>query len=508
MTGSLDQPKQRHDHFSTRSIHVGSEPDPSTGAVVPSLSVATTFKQDGIGKMRGYDYSRSGNPTRSALEELLTSLETSPSGPISQDARSDASGGESLVFASGSAATAAVAHWVTLSEKEGGAGGKDGNGGGGHILSVNDVYGGTARYLARTARPTGLEVTFLDFEKAGEQGIKDAIRPDTRLIWLEIPTNPLLLVPPLRLIRNVVHSLPSTTRPLILIDTTFLSSFYITPLISNEDDPNSPPLADIAYSSLSKYSGGHSDIILGSLTISPQTASLRPNLIKGLRFLQNSLGASPSPRDCHLLIRSLKTLSVRMIKHGLNALRIASWLNDHPAVERVRYPGLKSDGAFKEVSHLISPNAKRELEFLGWSFPFDTSSSNLFTSHGQSAKGNDGESNGYQHAEAKDKNLNSLEYVRTLGIPFGGVITFAIKGASAEGAERFCTTLRIATLAESLGGVESLVEVPYGMTHSHLPQETLSTLGITPNLVRLSVGIEDYDDIVDDLQRGLGAIKA
>ncbi|OCF37286.1 cystathionine gamma-lyase [Kwoniella heveanensis BCC8398] len=455
MTGSLPQ-QQRHDHFSTRSIHVGSEPDPSTGAVVPSLSVATTFKQDGIGKMRGYDYSRSGNPTRSALEELLTSLETSPSGAVSQDSRSDASIGESLVFASGSAATAAVAHWVTLSAKEGGAGGKDGStGGGGHILSVNDVYGGTARYLARTARPTGLEVTFLDFEKAGKDGIREAIRPDTRLIWLEIPTNPLLLVPPLRLIRDVVHSLPAATRPLILIDTTFLSSFYITPLLSDGDN-NSPPLADIAYSSLSKYSGGHSDIILGSLTVSPLTASLRPNLLKGLRFLQNSLGASPSPRDCHLLIRSLKTLSVRMIKHGLNALRVAAWLNDHPAVERVRYPGLKTDGAFREISHLISPNAKRE----------------------------------------------------TLGIPFGGVITFAIKDASAEGAERFCTTLRIATLAESLGGVESLVEVPYGMTHSHLPQETLSTLGITPNLIRLSVGIEDYDDIVDDLQRGLAAVAA
>ncbi|WVQ96323.1 hypothetical protein IAU59_003427 [Kwoniella sp. CBS 9459] len=495
MTG-VTQPTQRHDHFSTRSIHVGSEPDPSTGAVVPSLSVATTFKQDGIGKMRGYDYSRSGNPTRSALEELLTSLETSPSGPVSQDARADASGGESLVFASGSAATAAVAHWVTLSEKEGGAGGKDGSGGAGHILSVNDVYGGTARYLARTARPTGLEVTFLDFEKAGEQGIRDAIRPDTRLIWLEIPTNPLLLVPPLRLIRDVVRSLPSATRPLVLIDTTFLSSFYITPLLSSDDTHNSPPLADIAYSSLSKYSGGHSDIILGSLTVSPATASLRPNLIKGLRFLQNSLGASPSPRDCHLLIRSLKTLSVRMIKHGLNALRIAAWLNEHPAVERVRYPGLKTDGAFKEVSHLISPNAKRELEFLGWSFPFPLKSST-----------NDAATNGHSdHNDTQDH--NSLAYVRTLGIPFGGVITFAIKGASAEGAERFCTTLRIATLAESLGGVESLVEVPYGMTHSHLPQETLSTLGITPNLIRLSVGIEDSDDLVDDLQRGLEAVQA
>ncbi|WVR06566.1 hypothetical protein IAU60_003597 [Kwoniella sp. DSM 27419] len=476
----------RHDHFTTRSIHVGSEPDPSTGAVVPSLSVATTFKQDGIGKLRGstgYDYSRSGNPSRGALEELLTSLETSPSGPVGPDAREDVSGGETLVFSSGSAATAAIAHWVTLAEVEGGAGGRDGNGGGGHILSVNDVYGGTARYLARAAKPTGLEVTFFDFEAAGEEGIRAAIRPDTKLIWLEVPTNPLLLVPPLRLISEVVRSLPAATRPLIMVDTTFLSAFYITPLISNS--PGLPPLADLAYSSLSKYSGGHSDIILGSITVSPETNAARPAVLKGLRFLQNAMGGCPSPRDCHLMIRSVKTLSVRMIRHGLNALRIAAWLSTHPGVERVRYPGLKTDGAFDQVQDLLSPNAKRELDFLGWVFPFPSSS-----------------------AEPQHGDVSSLAHVRTLGIPFGGVITFAIKGVSVDGADKFCTSLRIPALAESLGGVESLVEVPYGMTHSHLPQETLDTLGITPNLIRLSVGIEDYDDLVEDLEQALEAVQA
>ncbi|WRT68028.1 uncharacterized protein IL334_005003 [Kwoniella shivajii] len=472
----------RQDHFSTRSIHVGSEPDPSTGAVVPSLSVATTFKQDGVNKLRGYDYSRSGNPTRSALESLLTSLETSPLASISEDARRDVSQGDSLVFASGSAATAAIAHWVTLSEDEGGAGGKDGKGYGGHILAVNDVYGGTARYLARTSRPTGLEVTFLNMEKAGEKGIREAMRSDTRLIWLEVPTNPLLLVPPLRLISDIVHSLPSKTRPLILIDSTFLSPFYFTPLISASADTH--PLADITMSSLSKYSSGHSDIILGSLTVSPTIASSRPNLLKGLRFLQNSMGASPSPRDCHLMIRSIKTLSVRMVKHGLNALRISAFLAANPLVERVRYPGLTSDGAFHQVQDLLSPNARRELEFLGWKFP-------------------------YNPKESSKENIdtNSLEYTRSLGIPFGGMITFAIKDATAQEAEKFCTELRIAILAESLGGVESLVEVPYGMTHSHLPQETLKELNITPNLIRLSVGIEDYDDLAEDLERALNAAK-
>nr|XP_018262098.1 cystathionine gamma-lyase [Kwoniella dejecticola CBS 10117]OBR84256.1 cystathionine gamma-lyase [Kwoniella dejecticola CBS 10117] len=432
----------RHDHFSTRSIHVGSEPDPSTGAVVPSLSVATTFRQEGVNKpLRGFDYSRSSNPTRSDLESVLTSLETCPSATVANDARHDASGGDSLVFASGSAATAAVAHWITLSKEEGGAGGKDGKGHGGHILAVNDVYGGTARYLSRASGPTGLEVTYLNMEKAGEKGIREAIRPDTKLIWLELPTNPLLLVPPVRLISDIVHSLPSETRPLILVDSTFLSPYYFTPLIPTNGEH---PLADITMSSLSKYSSGHSDIILGSLTISPTTNKLRPELLKGLRFLQNAMGASPSPRDCHLMIRSIKTLSVRMIKHGLNALRVASWLStETDLVEGVRYPGLKTDDAF------------------------------------------------------------ALEYTRTLGIPFGGMITFAIKDASAEQTERFCTELRIAILAESLGGVESLVEVPYGMTHAHLPQETLKELRITPNLIRLSVGIEDYEDLVEDLEQAL-----
>ncbi|WWD05315.1 hypothetical protein V865_003388 [Kwoniella europaea PYCC6329] len=377
----------RHDHFSTRAIHIGSEPDPSTGAVVPSLSVATTFKQDGINKLLGgYDYSRSGNPTRSALESLLTSLETCPSQTISNDARHDASGGESLVFASGSAATAAIAQWVTLSEKEGGAGGKDGNGHGGHILAVNDVYGGTARYLARASRPTGLEVTFLNMEKAGEKGIREAIRPDT----------------------------------------------------------------------------------------------------KGLRFLQNAMGASPSPRDCHLMIRSIKTLSVRMIKHGLNALRLSHWLSTQTdLVERVRYPGLKTDESFEYVQDLISKNAKKELSYLGWKFPFPLKKT----------------------SETEGVEEDSLEFSKTLGIPFGGMITFAIKGATAQQAEKFCTELRIPILAESLGGVESLVEVPYGMTHAHLPQETLKELNITPNLIRFSVGIEDYDDLVEDIEQALRAAR-
>ncbi|ORY22019.1 pyridoxal phosphate-dependent transferase [Naematelia encephala] len=476
-----------NDNFTTRSIHIGSEPDGVTGAVVPSLSVATTFKQYGVGHHTGFEYSRTGNPTRNQLEHLLTSLETSSSAQVtdSVDERYDetSGGADSLVFASGSAATATMCAWVSLAVDEGGAGGRDGvNGLGGHVLAVNDVYGGTARYLSRASKGAGLEVTFLDFEAAGEQGIREAIRPDTRLIWLEVPTNPLLLVPPLPLIAEIVASLPAESRPLVLVDTTFLSSFYITPLIP--PTPNSLPLGDIVLSSMSKYSGGHSDLILGALTVSSRTVQARPNLLTGLRFLQNSAGAIPSPRDCHLMTRSLKTLSLRMIRHGLNALQIASWLNQQEKVADVRYPGLATDGAFHLVEKLLSPNARKELEFLGWTFPFKPTSGKVVDTVSE----------------------GSLAHVRTLGIPFGGIISFRLKDASAEETDRFCSGLRLVILAESLGGVESLIEVPSGMTHSGLPEETRLKLGITPNLIRFSVGIEDADDLIGDLREGLDAL--
>ncbi|ORX37172.1 cystathionine gamma-lyase [Kockovaella imperatae] len=448
-------------HYATRSIHVGSEPDPSTGSVVPNLSVATTYLQYGIGKHHGYEYSRSDNPTRNALERLITSLETCPQ-------RED--GTETLVYASGSAATSALCQWVSLPEVEGGAGGGHGPGNGGHVLAVNDVYGGTARYLARTAKSTGLEVTFLDMEKAGEEGIRSHIRDDTKIIWLELPTNPMLLVPPLSLISKIVESLPH--RPLIVCDTTFLSSYFFTPL----SNCPGPPLADIVLSSLSKYSGGHSDIILGSLTVS---ARVKDRALRGLRFIQNSTGGIPSPRDCHLMIRSLKTLGLRALKHGMNALQVASWLKTCPLVEKVRYPGLNGDGAFHTVEGLLSTNAKRELEFLGWQFPFKPSPT--------------------------ENSTGGLAHLRSLGIPFGGVVSFVLKDAPSEAVERFVTSLKIIFLAESLGGAESLIEVPYAMTHAQLPEETKAALGITHNLIRLSVGIEDAEDLIEDLTQAMRA---
>ena len=243
------------------------------------------------------------------------------------------------------------------------------------------------------------------------------------------------MVPPIPFIVKILDSLP--VRPLLVVDTTFLSSFYFTPLVAA---PGSEPLADVVMSSLTKYSGGHTDIIMGALVVSKQGLERHPTILKGLRFLQNSLGATASPRDCHLMIRSIKTLGLRMLQHGLSALRLAAWLKTRGDVEHVRYPGLASDGAFNMVEQLISENAKKELRFLGWSFP-------------------------YTPVKAIT-DVDSLDAVRTLGIPFGGVINFTLKNVSPEQIKRFAAALRLNALAVSLGGVESLLEVPASMTHS------------------------------------------
>lgn len=325
-----------------------------------------------------------------------------------------------------------MCHWAVLGKEEGGAGGV-----GGHILAVNDVYGGTSRMLSRTSRPLGIETTYLSFQD-GEESIRRALRPDTKvsklaptrltqIIWLECPTNPTLTVPPLPLIASIVESLSNP--PVVLIDTTFLSSFYFAPLLSD------PPLADLVLSSLTKYTGGHTDIIMGAVVASGRAQERHPNIVKGLRFLQNSLGATASPRDCHLMLRSAKTLTVRMIRHGLNALRIAAWLQSRSEIADVLYPGLATDPAFPSVQQLISPHAKRELNFLGWTFPYDP---------------------------APDP--SPLASVRALGIPFGGVLSFKLK-ATEEQIDVFVQNLRLTALAVSLGGVESLLEAPSSMTH-------------------------------------------
>jgi cystathionine gamma-lyase len=311
-------------------------------------------------------------------------------------------------------------------------------------------------------------------------------------VWLECPTNPLLLVPPIPLIVKILDSLP--TRPLLLVDTTFLSSFYFTPLVPTS--PDTPPFADVVLSSLTKYSGGHTDIIMGALVASKAAKQRFPELVKGLRFLQNSLGGTASPRDCHLMIRSIKTLPVRMLRHGLNALRLAAWLNGRDDIEHVRYPGLVTDPAFQMVEQLISENAKHELRFLGWSFPFQADTTGEI-----------------------DRDVESIDQVRKLGIPFGGVINFKVKAASTEQMSRFVSALRLNALAVSLGGVESLLEVPASMTHEvsrrasrisdvqELPDAVKLELGITASLVRVSVGLEEFEDLRSEFERALGELR-
>ncbi|OAX39351.1 hypothetical protein K503DRAFT_769594 [Rhizopogon vinicolor AM-OR11-026] len=412
--------------FSTRAVHIGSEPDPFTGAVIPPINLSTTFKQDAVGVHKGFEYSRSGNPTRAALERTLVSLEVGA--------------GHAVAFASGSAATATILQSLGPNT---------------HVLSVNDVYGGTFRYLTNVANVTmGTETTFLDLENATDDEILGAMKENTKLIWIESPTNPTLRL--IDLPRIVALARKSPSKPLVLVDNTFLSPFYASPLLQG---------ADIVLHSLTKYINGHSDVIMGA-AILPSSSTLDhdyDDLAKKLRFLQNAHGAVPSPFDCWLAQRGAKTLSVRMKAHGLNALRIATFLTSHPAVEHVIYPGLASHPRHTLARASLSPHAQRFID------------TELLPS--------------------------SLAH----GIPYGGMVSFRVRGGT-KVAGALLTKLKLFALAESLGGVESLAEVPAEMTHASIPLAKREALGIE-GLVRLSCGIEEVEDLVEDLRRVLDALQ-
>ncbi|KAG1827960.1 Cys/Met metabolism PLP-dependent enzyme-domain-containing protein [Suillus variegatus] len=398
--------------FSTRAIHVGSEPDPATGAVIPPISLSTTYKQDEVGVHKGFEYSRSGNPNRDALERTLVGLE--------------AGAGHAIAFASGSATTATVLQSL---------------GPNAHVLSVNDVYGGTFRYLTRVAKETmGTESTFVDLENATDDEILGAIKENTKLIWIESPTNPTLRLIDIPRIVGLARRAPS--KPLVLVDNTFLSPFYASPLLQG---------ADIVIHSLTKYVNGHSDVVMGAAILPSSSTPDRDyeGLVQKLRFLQNAHGAVPSPFDSWLAQRGAKTLAVRMKAHGLNALRIASFLTSHPAVEHVIYPGL--------ASHPLHALARTSLS---------------------------------PHAEQFIKTLPPSSL--THGIPYGGMALLP--------------KLNLFTLAESLGGVESLAELPARMTHASIPAAEREALGIE-GLVRLSCGIEEVEDLVDDLRAALDGLE-
>jgi len=378
-----------HDAFETLAIHAGQEPDPLTGAVVPPIYQVSTFKQDGVGGLRGgYEYSRSANPTRTALEQCLAALE---------------GGLAALAFASGMAAEDVLLRTVCSP--------------GDHVLIPDDAYGGTYRLFARVLSGWGLShdvVPMYDLAAVREQL---ATRP-VKLIWAETPTNPLLNIADIRAVAQAAHEAGA----MLVVDNTFASPYLQQPLALG---------ADAVVHSTTKYLGGHSDVIGGALVVAD------PGLAERVAFTQNATGAVPGPLDAWLTLRGIKTLAVRMDRHCRNAMRVAQMLTEHPAVAEVFYPGLPSHPGHKTAQ----------------------------------------------------------EQMRA----FGGMVSFRLL-AGEEAAVRTCGRTRLFTLGESLGGVESLIEHPARMTHASVAG---SALEVPADLIRLSVGIEDCDDLLDDLRQAL-----
>lgn len=383
--------------FATKAIHVGEEPnfkEGGSGDVVVPIHLSSTFARKDVDKPTGgYEYSRSGNPTRDALEKRLAALENAKYG---------------LAFSSGLGAETTLL--LSLLKK------------GDHIIGFDDLYGGTKRLFQRTMAGFGLEFTFVDASHTAN--VEDAIRENTRLIWLESPTNPLMKLCDIREISKIAkrHGI------LTVVDNTFMSPFFQNPLNLG---------ADIVLHSTTKYISGHSDVVGGAIMLSDE------DIYRKIKFNQNAIGTVPSPFDCYLTLRGIKTLALRMERHDQNGRRVAEYLESHPKVKKVNYPGLKS-------------------------FP--------------------------QHELAKRQITG-----------FGGMLSFELDADLAQ-TKRVLERFRIYALAESLGGVESLVEHPALMTHASIPREDREKIGITDSLVRLSTGIEDIDDLIGDLDYALGAI--
>jgi cystathionine beta-lyase/cystathionine gamma-synthase len=377
--------------FETRAIHEGQQPDPATGALVTPIYQTSTYLQEEVGKNKGYDYSRAGNPTRTALETCLASLESADHG---------------AAFSSGLGGVTTFMHLVSPGE---------------HVVSVNDVYGGVYRMFTQVYEPKGYRFTFVSADEIGE-GLARHLHEETRVVWLETPTNPLLNIIDIRAAAEAAHAVGA----IVVVDNTFATPYLQRPLELG---------ADVVVHSTTKYLGGHSDVIGGFV------ATNDPTIAERLRFLQKSLGAVPGPFDCWLVLRGLKTLAIRMERHCENARRVATWLDEHEAVERVLYPGLPTHPGHEVAARQMSD--------------------------------------------------------------FGGMISFL--AASEEDAIRVAAETKIWKLAESLGGVESLIEQPARMTHASTADAPFAVPG---NLVRLSVGIESVDDLVADLEQAFAAISA
>ena len=368
--------------FETRAIHEGQEPDPATGAVTVPIYQTSTYVQEAVGEHKGYDYSRSGNPTRRALEICLASLESAEYG---------------FAFSSGMGATTTIMHLVSPGDR---------------IVAVNDVYGGTYRLASKVYVPKGYDFDFVPHDE-----VAAAIDDRTRLVWIETPTNPLLNIVDI----SAVAAAAKAAGAVVVVDNTFATPYLQRPLELG---------ADIVVHSTTKYVGGHSDLVAGFACTND------PTIAERLAFLQNSLGAVPGPFDAWLVLRGLKTLALRMQRHCENARAVAEHLDGHPAIERVLYPGLPDHPGHEVAARQMSD--------------------------------------------------------------FGGIVSFL--APTAEEANALVARTQIWKLAESLGGVESLIEVPAAMTHASTSD---SSFAAPTNLVRLSVGIESVDDLVADLEAAL-----
>ena len=377
--------------LATKIIHAGAEPDPSTGAIMTPIYQTSTYVQAAPGQHKGYEYARSQNPTRKALEDALAIIENGKYG---------------LAFSSGVAATDAVIKLLSPGDE---------------VIAANDMYGGTYRLFTKVFEKFGIKFIFVDTTKTSN--IEAVITSNTKLIWIETPTNPLMNISDISAIATVAKKAGA----LLCVDNTFASPYLQNPLDQG---------ADIVMHSATKYLGGHSDVIQGALVIND--GSLKDQL----HFIQKSCGAVPGPMDCFLVLRGIKTLHVRMQRHCENGAVIAHYLRSHPKVQKVYWPGFEDNAGFAI--------AKKQMR------------------------------------------------------DFGGMISFTLKDESIEAANKVLSSTKLFSLAESLGGVESLINHPASMTHASIPREERIKNGLADGLMRLSVGIEDANDLIEDLKQAIG----
>lgn len=374
--------------FNTKTIHSGQKPEETSGAVMPPIFQTSTYAQEAPNKHKGYDYARVGNPTRTALEKMIAGLEGAD---------------EAACFSSGVAAMDSLMKMLRPGD---------------HVVTTNDLYGGSYRLFTKVFEPYGIEFTFVDMTDLDK--VKEAIRPETKLMWIETPTNPLLRIVDIK----ALVELAKPNSILTVVDNTFASPYLQRPLEYG---------ADAVLHSATKYLAGHSDVIHGAV------ASSNKEIMENLRFQTKTSGAVPGPMDCYLTLRGIKTLSVRVQRSVDNAKRIAEFLEGHTQVESVLYPGLRS--------HPQHELASRQMD------------------------------------------------------DFGAMLSFTLKDDSIEAAVNFMSNTKIFTLAESLGGVESLISHPASMTHGSIPKDVREKAGLKDSLIRISVGIEDADDLIEDLKK-------